>query len=333
MVAIVLSKNNNPISAVIFGIAGFKLNQAEKDLFNDINPLGFILFARNIDNPKQLNELTSELRNCTGRENTLVLIDQEGGRVQRMNPPHWKKYPPQRPYGEQYINEPDSTKTAVYETAVSIANDLKSVGINVNCLPLLDVPVDGANDIIGDRAFSHNPEIVSVLGGIQADGLLSQKVLPVIKHIAGHGRALVDSHLDLPIVDTDIDTLNASDFIPFRKNNHYPLAMTAHIVYNAIDSENPLTHSKKGIDFVRNDIGFNGLIMTDDLSMKALQGTNQEKVINCLDAGCDIILHCNGEMDEMIEISSVIRPLTDISLQRLEAGGKTPLKIKQSGLY
>jgi len=312
-------KQENSINSVIFGVKGIVLSQEEKDFFSKINPLGFILFARNIDNPDQLKLLINELKKCTSRQKTLILIDQEGGRVQRMTSPHWKKYPPQKPLGDLYVNNPEQAKTKAFDIASEIAKDLTAVGINVNCLPLLDVPTDDSNIIIGDRAFSSNPDVVSVLGECQANGLLSQKVLPVIKHIPGHGRAMCDSHLDLPIVDTDLEELKESDFKPFIYNNKYPFAMTAHIIFNAIDKKNTITQSKKGISFIRDYIGFDGLIMTDDLSMKALKGNCADKTKLCLDAGCDVVLHCNGEMSEMIEITTELKLLNNVQLSKLSA--------------
>ncbi|MGB1360989.1 MAG: beta-N-acetylhexosaminidase [Alphaproteobacteria bacterium] len=312
-------KNNNPISSVIFGVSGTSLSQQEKDFFSKVNPFGFIVFARNIENPQQLKSLTDEMRQCTGREKTLILIDQEGGRVQRMTEPHWKKYPAQRPLGDLYKTDKELAKQNAFDIAREIAGDLTAVGINVDCLPLLDVPISGADDIIGDRAFSTNPDVVAMLGKSQADGLLAGKVLPIIKHIPGHGRAMCDSHLDLPVVDTDMATLQNTDFKPFKANNNYPMAMTAHIIFNAIDDKNTITQSKTGIDFIRNEIGFKGLIMTDDLSMKALKGSYGDKTKACLNAGCDLILHCNGEMNEMAEIAENIIPLNENQLQQLSA--------------
>lgn len=312
-------KQEKSIKSVIFGVKGTVLSQQEKDFFSKINPLGFIIFARNVDNPDQLKLLIKELKKCTPRKKTLILIDQEGGRVQRMTSPHWKKYPPQEPLGDLYESNPEQAKTKAFDIAGEIAKDLTDVGINVNCLPLLDVPIDGSDKIIGDRAFSTNPDVVSVLGECQANGLLSQKVLPVIKHIPGHGRATCDSHLDLPIVDTDLEELKGSDFKPFVFNNKYPLAMTAHIIFNAIDEKNTITQSKKGISFIRDYIGFKGLIMTDDLSMKALKGNCAHKTKLCLEAGCDVVLHCNGEMSEMIEVATEIKPLNDAQLLKLSA--------------
>ena len=313
--AIALLKNN--ISSVIFGVAGLSLSAQEKQFFKSVNPLGFILFARNIDNPEQVKSLTDEMKKCTGREKTLILIDQEGGRVQRMGEPHWKKYPPQKPLGDSYETNPEQAKQNAFDIAVEIANDLTAVGINVDCLPLLDVPTRGADNIIGDRAFSNNPDVVAELGKSQADGLLAGGVLPVIKHIPGHGRAMCDSHLDLPIVDTDLQTLQDTDFKPFIANNNYPLAMTAHIVFTCLDDTAPITQSKAGIDFIRNEIGFDGLIMTDDLSMKALGGSYAQRTKKSLNAGCDIILHCNGEMEQMTEIAGELKPLNDNQLSKL----------------
>ena len=312
-------KNHNPINAGIFGVEGLSLNRDEVEFFTNLNPLGFILFARNIDTPAQVLALTNSLRDITGRKHTPILIDQEGGRVQRMTSPHWNKYPSARPFGTLYESNPEKSIEDTLANAQSIAMDLTAAGINVDCLPLLDVPISGADKIIGDRAFSMDKDIVTVLGAVQANGLLSKGVLPVIKHIPGHGRAMVDSHLNLPVVNASLEELWQSDFIPFMENNSYPMAMTAHIIFEAIDAENPISCSKKGIDFLREEIGYDGLIMCDDLSMHALKGSVADRTNACIDAGCDVILHCNGDMVEMQCIASVLKPLSDDAMARWES--------------
>ena len=311
-------KNHNPIHAGIFGVEGLSLSRDEIDFFTDLNPLGFILFARNIDTPEQVLALTNNLRDITGRKHTPILIDQEGGRVQRMTSPHWNKYSSARPFGTLYETNPEQATQDTLANAQSIAMDLTAVGINVDCLPLLDVPISGADKIIGDRAFSTDKDIVSVLGAVQANGLLSKGVLPVIKHIPGHGRAMVDSHINLPVVSNSLEELWESDFIPFVKNNSYPMAMTAHVIFEAIDAENPISCSKKGIDFLRDEIGYDGLIMCDDLSMHALKGSLADRANTCMDAGCDVVLHCSGVMVEMQCVASVLKPLSGDSMERWE---------------
>lgn len=278
---------------VIFGCSTTSLTKEEKDFFAKHQPYGFILFARNIENPEQVKTLVGELKNSVEHEFVPILIDQEGGRVARLKPPHWPTFPPA---GEL------KTQEAVYENAKAIGDMLAELGINVDCAPMLDVRQPGAHDIVGDRAFSEDPNIVAEFGTEFARGLKDAGVLTIIKHVPGHGRAMCDSHEDLPRVEASIDELQV-DFAPFKALNQEPYAMTAHIVYEAIDPENCATQSKKIINLIRNEIGFKGLIMTDDLSMKALKGSFAERTQKSLAAGCDLILHCNGEMHEMTEIA------------------------------
>ena len=289
-------------SAAIYGCSGHRLTEAERAFFAEARPWGFILFRRNIDNPEQVRALTGELRDCIGDAGAPILIDQEGGRVQRMGPPHWPKYPP----GEAYLkatNDPLTARELVRLGARLMAHDLKAVGINVDCLPVLDVPVPGAHDIIGDRAYARDPATVAQLGRAAAEGLLAGGVLPVIKHMPGHGRAFADSHHDLPVVHADLATLDGWDFAPFKALSDMPLAMTAHVVFDAIDPKRPATTSKKAIRLMRGRLGFGGLIMTDDLSMKALSGTLRERAEAALKAGCDVVLHCNGDLEEMRQVA------------------------------
>ncbi|WP_292030465.1 beta-N-acetylhexosaminidase [Brevundimonas sp. UBA2416] len=285
-------------SAAIYGCSGHRLTEAERAFFAEARPWGFILFRRNIDSPEQVRALTAELRDCIGDAGAPILIDQEGGRVQRMGPPHWPKYPP----GEAYlkaVNDPLTARELVRLGARLMAHDLKAVGINVDCLPVLDVPVPGAHDIIGDRAYAQDPATVAQLGRAAAEGMLAGGVLPVIKHMPGHGRAFADSHHDLPVVHADFATLDGWDFAPFKAMSDMPLAMTAHVVFDAIDPKWPATTSKKAIRLMREPLGFGGLIMTDDLSMKALSGSLRERAEASLKAGCDVVLHCSGDLDEM----------------------------------
>ncbi len=285
-------------SAAIYGCSGHRLTEAERSFFAEVRPWGFILFRRNIDSPDQVRALTAELRDCIGEAGAPILIDQEGGRVQRMGPPHWPKYPP----GDAYLkatSDPAAARELVRLGARLMAHDLKAVGINVDCLPVLDVPVPGAHDIIGDRAYARDPETVAQLGRAAAEGLLAGGVVPVIKHMPGHGRAFADSHYDLPVVHADLATLDGWDFAPFKALSDMPMAMTAHVVFDAIDSKHPATTSKKAVKLMRKDLGFAGLILTDDLSMKALSGSLTERAGAALKAGCDVVLHCNGDLAEM----------------------------------
>ena len=285
---------------VIFGCIGTSLTQEEREFFEAEQPYGFIIFKRNIENPAQVKALVNELKSTVKHKFVPVLIDQEGGRVARLKPPHW----PEFPCCGAFETMPDS-EDAAYNGGLAIATELKNIGVNVDCAPMLDVRQPDAHDIVGDRAFSTDPEIVAKLGRAFMDGLKSGGVLPIIKHIPGHGRAMADSHFELPRVKASRAELEA-DFYPFRKLNDAPYAMTAHIIYEAIDPENCATQSKKVIEIIRNNIGFKGLIMTDDLSMKALTGTFAERTKRSLDAGCDIILHCNGDMAEMREIAAAL---------------------------
>lgn len=304
--------------AFISGCSGLTLTEAERRFFGESQPWGFILFKRNCDNPDQIRHLTADLRAAVGRD-APILIDQEGGRVQRMAAPHWPAYPAARVFGEIYAIDQGRAHRAAYLGARLMAHDLRAVGIDVDCVPCLDVPVEGAHDVIGRRAYGLEPEVVAALGQSAADGLLAGGVLPVIKHIPGHGRAGVDSHHALPIVDTDRETLSQVDFRPFRALRDLPLGMTAHVVYSAIDPDAPATLSARVIhDVIRAEIGFDGCLMTDDLSMKALSGSVTEKARRALEAGVDLILHCNGEMDEMRELAEATPLLEGPALQRCE---------------
>jgi len=299
-----------PPSALIFGCEGHALTPAEKSLFRRVNPWGFILFKRNIDHPAQVQALVEEMRACVGRADAPVLIDQEGGRVQRMGPPHWRAYPNGATYGRLWEIGPDRAREAAFLGARLMAEDLRDVGISVDCLPVLDVPVPGASDVIGNRAYSHDPVLVASLGRAASLGLMAGGVLPVVKHMPGHGRGMVDSHHALPRVEASRADLEARDFLPFRRLNDIPLAMTAHIIFTAIDPARPATQSPVVVaDIIRGHIGFDGLVMSDDLSMKALGGDFPTRAAAVLDAGCDVVLHCNGVMEEMLPVAEGIRPL------------------------
>jgi beta-N-acetylhexosaminidase len=304
-------------SRAIYGCSGTTLSEQERDFFRQTRPWGFILFARNISEPAQVRALVEQLRDTVGDELAPVLIDQEGGRVARLKPPHWKARPPAARFGALYADNPDAGREAVYLNARLIAHDLAGLGINVDCLPVLDVPVSGSHDIIGDRAFAHDPATIITLGRAQIEGLIDGGVLPVMKHIPGHGRAESDSHLALPRVSAEAEQLSASDFVTFRSLDQCPIAMTAHVVYESIDPQRPATTSPKVIrDVIRGEIGFDGLLMSDDLSMKALDGPLSVRAKQAQFAGCDLVLHCNGDMEEMRDVASEVKILEGLALKR-----------------
>ncbi|WP_421731447.1 beta-N-acetylhexosaminidase [Brevundimonas sp.] len=305
-------------SAAIYGCSGHVLTAEERDFYAETRPWGFILFRRNVDTPEQVRALVDDLRASIDDPDAPVLIDQEGGRVQRLGPPHWPKYPP----GNAYLkatNDPLAARELVRLGARLMAHDLKALGITVDCLPVVDVPVPGAHDIIGDRAYAQDPDTVARLGRAAAEGMLAGGVLPVFKHIPGHGRAFADSHHDLPVVHADFATLDAWDFAPFKAVSDMPMAMTAHVVYAAIDPKRPATTSKKVIKLIRAHLGFNGLLMSDDLSMKALSGSLTERAEAALKAGCDVVLHCNGDMAEMRAVAAAVGKLKGRAKQRAAA--------------
>jgi len=288
------------ITAAILGCSGPALTREEAAFFRVVKPWGFILFARNVESPDQVRRLVDALRANVGRADAPVLIDQEGGRVQRLGPPHWGRYPPGRAYGDLGGADPTLRREISRLGARLLAHDLAALGINVDCLPVLDVPDPAGHEIIGDRAYGRTPDEVAVMGRAAAEGLIAGGVLPVIKHIPGHGRAKADSHLELPVVDAAWDELDARDFAPFKVLSDMPMAMTAHVIYSAVDRKRPATTSKKVIrQVIRGAIGFDGLVMSDDLSMKALAGSFTERAGAALAAGCDVVLHCNGDMAEM----------------------------------
>lgn len=308
--------------AVIYGFEGLALNQAETGFFRDTDPWGYILFARNVDNPDQLLKLTDALRELSGRSDVPILIDQEGGRVARLRSPHWRDAPAGAVFGEAFARNRKTGTQACWINARLLAHELTASGINVNCVPMLDIRAEGSNDtVIGDRAWSSDPEVVSILGRASAEGLLAGGVLPVIKHLPGHGRSVIDSHEGLPVVKASLEELEKSDFIPFRALRDLPLGMTGHLIFTSIDDKVPSTLSKRVIDeAIRSDapgrIGFDGLLMTDDLSMGALQGDFKARTRAALEAGCDMILHCNGEMAEMQAIATEVPLLAGRALER-----------------
>jgi beta-N-acetylhexosaminidase len=307
-------------SRAIYGCAGPVLSPGEQAFFRDAQPWGFILFARNIASPDQVRGLVAALRDTVADAAAPVLIDQEGGRVARLVPPNWHARPPAARFGALYGEDSERAREATYLNARLIAHDLSSLGINVDCLPVLDVPVPGADAIIGDRAFSSDPSTVIDLGRAQIQGLVEGGVLPVMKHIPGHGRAGGDSHLTLPRISASAAELSASDFVTFRSLDTCPIAMTAHVVYESIDPQRPATTSPKVIrDVIRGEIGFDGLLMSDDLSMQALEGPMSFRAKTALFAGCDLVLHCNGNMDEMKDVASEAKILEGPALKRSQA--------------
>jgi len=317
-------------TAAILGCSGLTLSREEQAFFRDVRPWGFILFARNIETPDQVRKLIDDLRATVDRGDAPVLIDQEGGRVQRLGPPHWRRYPPGRAYGELSANDPLLRREITRLGARLLAHDLAALGINVDCVPVLDVPVEGAHDVIGDRAYAKTPEGVALLGRAACEGLIAGGVLPVIKHIPGHGRAMADSHLDLPVVETPYDELDAWDFAPFKMLSDMPMAMTAHVVYSAVDPKKPATTSKKAMrKVIREAIGFDGLVMSDDLSMKALGGSFKSRAKDSLAAGCDVVLHCNGDMDEMKAVIGGTRDLSGPAARRAKAALRRLAKVPE----
>jgi beta-N-acetylhexosaminidase len=308
------------VRACILGCASTTLSREEADFFRDVKPWGFILFARNVETPEQVRALVEALRETVGRADAPVLIDQEGGRVQRLKPPHWPVYPPGRAYGQVAGNDPLLRREIARLGARLIAHDLAALGINVDCVPVLDVPDPHGHEIIGDRAYGQTPEEVALLGRAAAEGLIAGGVLPVIKHIPGHGRAKADSHLELPVVEANWDELDGRDFAPFRVLSDMPMAMTAHVIYTAIDAKRPATTSKTAIrKVIRGALGFEGLVMSDDISMKALSGDFRVRAAAAIDAGCDVVLHCNGDMAEMKPVVEGCGALKGKSKRRAEA--------------
>ncbi len=305
------------LAALVLGCEGTVLTAAERDFFRDANPLGFILFRRNVDSPDQVRALVDSLRDAVGRH-APILIDQEGGRVARLRAPHWPELPAARVVGD--LADADKAGQAAWLHGRLLAAMLSDLGIDVDCAPVADVPVPGAHDVIGDRAFAMDPGTVAALAASQAAGLLAGGVLPIVKHIPGHGRAFADSHKELPVVNTARAELEAWDFAPFKALSHLPAAMVAHVVYTDIDADHPSSISPTVIrDIVRGHIGFDGLLFSDDLSMQALSGTLGQRTAAVLAAGCDVALHCNGQMVEMLDVAANARTLDAAGLRRWSA--------------
>jgi beta-N-acetylhexosaminidase len=305
--------------SMILGCSGKTPTADEIRFYRDERPWGFILFARNIGEAQQIKDLVEALRDSVGRRSAPVFIDQEGGRVQRLRPPLAPNYPAGAALGGLYRQDKEAGLRAAWLLARLHAFDLTRFGITADCLPVLDVPVEGASDVIGSRAYGNEPVSVAALGRAAAEGLIAGGMLPVMKHIPGHGRAFCDTHFELPTVDASLDELRRHDFASFKALSDLPAAMTAHVVYSAIDPNNPATTSGKVIEeVIRGEIGFDGLLMSDDTSMKALSGDFPTKAASILAAGCDLVLHCNGVMEEMVGIASRTTILTGKSLERAE---------------
>jgi beta-N-acetylhexosaminidase len=306
------------IRAFICGCSGTALSDSERLFFREASPFGIILFKRNIGSPEQVRRLVDDIHDCLGRK-VAILVDQEGGRVQRLGPPHWRAYPPAARFDIAQRSLEDA-QSLVFQTARIMAADLHRAGVTVDCLPVLDVPAAGSHDIIGDRAYGRIPHRVARLGRAAAEGLLAGGVLPVMKHIPGHGRAGVDSHHELPRVAAPLELLQQTDFQPFIENADLPAAMTAHVVYEAIDPDRPATVSARVIqDHIRGTIGFSGLLLSDDLSMQALRGGLRERAAAAFAAGIDLALHCNGDLAEARGVAEATPLLEGMALKRTEA--------------
>src|SRR5664280_2506668 len=303
--------------AFITGVFGPELSAAEREFIRLERPWGFILFKRNIETPAQVILLISELRRELGEPDAPVLIDQEGGRVQRFGPPNWPAYPPGAVFGRLYDIDRALGLSAARLSARLIAADLIETGVTVDCLPLADVPVAGADAVIGNRAYGTEPGKVADIARAVTEGLEQGGVLPVLKHIPGHGRATADTHFRLPVVDTPRAELERTDFAAFQPLADLPMAMTAHVVFSALDTAHPATTSATMINqVIRGVIGFQGLLMSDDVSMNALAGSIAERTRAVFAAGCDMVLHCNGKLDEMREVARETPQLSGKALQR-----------------
>jgi beta-N-acetylhexosaminidase len=306
--------------AFITGISGLTLSADERAFMRAERPWGFILFKRNIDSPAQVSALAKELRESVNQPDAPVLIDQEGGRVQRLGPPHWPVYPPGAMFGRLYDIDRTLGLTAARLSARLIADDLIALGVTVDCLPLADVPIAGADAVIGNRAYGTEPGKVAAIARAVTEGLEQGGVLPVLKHIPGHGRASADTHFRLPVVDTSRADLERTDFAAFQPLADLPMAMTAHVVFSALDPAQPATTSATIIaQVIRGVIRFQGLLMSDDVSMNALAGSIAERTRAIVSAGCDMVLHCNGNLDEMREVA---RETPELSGKALERAGR-----------
>jgi len=310
----------------ILGCHGPTLSDWERAFFAEADPHGFILFKRNCETPGQVAALTGDLLNCVGRPDAPILVDQEGGRVQRLGPPHWRAMPAAARFGELAARDAEAGREAVALNARLLGDELTACGITADCVPVLDLSYPETHEAIGDRAFGSEPALVAELGRALHDGLLASGVLPIVKHMPGHGRASVDSHLELPRVSASLAELETSDFVTFRALADAPWAMTAHIVFEAVDPERPATVSPRLIEeVIRGFIGFDGVIVSDDLSMEALEGSIGERAQASLAAGCDLVLHCNGKPEEMTELAEGVGDISAVSAERLaRAAAKVP---------
>ena len=323
-----MHSRGDPLSrygATILDAEGLRLTAEEKAFFRSANPFGFILFARNIDTPDQVRALCDELRETVGRM-APITIDQEGGRVQRLRSPVWREWLPPL---DHVTAAGDSASEAMYLRYRIIAEELRDLGIDSNCAPLVDVAAPTTHDFLKNRCYGFDPDSVALIGRSVADGLLDGGVLPVLKHMPGHGRAVVDSHLDLPVVSAGIEELEHVDFAPFRTLNDLPMGMTAHLVYDAVH-DHPATTSPVMMQLIRDQIGFDGLIMTDDISMKALKGSLGQIARDALSAGCDVVLHCNGTLAERREVAEAAGEMDELAQRRADqalAQRKTPVEV------
>jgi len=305
--------------AFICGCGGPELTDEEIGFLKEAAPWGLILFSRNIETPDQVRALIADFRAAVGWQ-APVMVDQEGGRVQRLNPPHWRTYPPAARFGVLHERDEEAAEEAARLNARLIGQDLARLGITIDCLPLLDLRLPETHSVIGDRAYHAEPRRVAALGRASCEGLLASGVAPVLKHIPGHGRATADSHLELPVVEADAGTLRTEDFEPFRRLADMPVAMTAHIVYKSLDPKRPATLSAAIINgVIRGDIGFDGLLMSDDLSMGALEGTMRARADALFQAGCDMALHCNGRLDQMAAVAAAAPALAGDAARRADA--------------
>lgn len=318
--------NLGGVKPVVFSCEGRVMSAAETEFFARENPFGFILFARNIDTPDQVRQLIADFRQSVGRPEAPVLIDQEGGRVQRLRSPHWFEAPAAARIGEMYVRDKDAGARAAILSTQLIAADLASVGITVNCAPCLDMSRPETSSVIGNRAYSSDPAVIIELATIICNTYMQAGIIPVIKHIPGHGRATVDSHKQLPVVTEDISVLEQTDFVPFKVLSKMPWGMTAHIVFSAIDATAPATQSALVINqIIRQKIGFDGLLLSDDLNMNALNGSLHQRAEMSIAAGVDILLHCSGVLDEMRDVVAACPKMTAVTRRRIE---NTGLKIK-----
>jgi beta-N-acetylhexosaminidase len=305
-------------TAAILGCAGPTLSAEEHQFFRNADPLGFILFQRNCRSPEQVRQLIRDFRDAVGRADAPVLIDQEGGRVARLRPPAWRKAPAAGRFGTLAAHDVGAAVEAARLNAELMGRELAGLGISVDCTPVLDLQFEGASNVVGDRGFAADPELVARLGRAVCEGLLAAGITPVLKHTPGHGRALVDSHHALPEVDASLAALRQTDFVPFRRLADMPWAMTSHVLYKAIDPERPATTSPVVIsDIIRGEIGFKGVLLSDDLSMDALQGDLADRTMRARAAGCDLALHCNGRLDEMRAVAAAAGSISEATAERL----------------